>query len=254
MDPNYEDRDKAQIIRQDAKNCFVESKNDAFDIGKAHLEFATYDISKPKGQRQTNHVHIYITMPEFLCLAQEALSGMLLSRARQMKEADAKGALYESLGGTSAEKLKQYGRPRPDGKSLSRIVKLINARKDDHYLFVADSGPGETDAKGLIVPKFGNNPENHVAVSMSWRAFNELMLMTQTHYGAWLAAKYTIESSQNTQNTQKSQNAQNVNQSACQDKTPQDTAQTMPARQSAAPQKAAQNGTKADKFTEMQMF
>ena len=39
-----------QIIRKDAKNCFVESLNDAFKIGKIHLNFATYDLSRPSGK------------------------------------------------------------------------------------------------------------------------------------------------------------------------------------------------------------
>ena len=61
-----EDRNQSQIIRKDAKNCFVESLSDAFDKGKAHFAFATYDVNKPTGQRQTNNVHIYISMPELL--------------------------------------------------------------------------------------------------------------------------------------------------------------------------------------------
>ena len=193
MEANYEERNKAQIIRVDARDCFVESKSDSFGIGKAHLEFATYDTRKPAGQRQTNHIHIYVDIAEFLCLAQEALSGMLHARARQMKANKDTTPLYQSLGGTSAEKLKQYGRSRPDGKSLSRTVKLLYGNKEDSYLFVADSGPGDTDAKGLIVPRFGNTPENHVAVSMPWRSVNEIMMMTKVHYEAWLAAKYMAE-------------------------------------------------------------
>lgn len=57
-------------------------------------------------------------------------------------------------------------------------------------LFVANSGPGQTDAKGLIVPKFGSKPENHVAVSMTFKTFSERMPMTRAHYMAWLSAWY----------------------------------------------------------------
>lgn len=201
MDNNNDERNKTQIIRIDAKNCFVESKSDAFEIGKVHLEFMTYDTSKPEGQRKTNNVHIYIDIPDFLCLAQEALSGMLHARARQQrvfneskidKDKD-RTPLYQSLGGTSAARLKHINQSRPDGMSISRTVQLILGKKDDFYLFIADSGPGETDSKGLIVPKFGNNPENHVAVSMGWRALNEIMMMTRVHYEAWLASKYVSE-------------------------------------------------------------
>ena len=197
MDTNYEGRNKTQIIRIDARNCFVESKSDAFEIGKVHLEFATYDASREKGERQTNHVHIYLDIPEFLCLANEALNNMFHARARHNRTTGIKDPLYESLGGTSADKLKQRGNPRADGKSLSRTFKIILGNKEDYYLFIADSGPGETDAKGLIVPRFGSNPENHVAVSMNWRAVNELMMMTKVHYESWLSAKYMTESRSN---------------------------------------------------------
>lgn len=46
------------------------------------------------------------------------------------------------------------------------------------FLLVADSGPGERDAKGLIVPRFGKKPENHVALSMTMESFCELLLLT----------------------------------------------------------------------------
>jgi len=189
MEYNAEDLNRFQIIRKDARGCFVETKSDSFANGKVHLEFSTYDTSRPAGQRQTNHVNIYIDVPEFLHLTHEALSGALHMRAQRQKEKNDTAPLYEHLGGTSAQRLAQFGKSRPDGKSLSRIVKLICGQKVD-YLFTADSGPGETDAKGLIVPKFGREPENHVSVGLSWRNLNELLLMTKTHYEAWLAAQY----------------------------------------------------------------
>ena len=71
------DRNQSQIIRKDAKNCFVESLSDAFDKGKAHFAFATYDVNKPTGQRQTNNVHIYISIPELLNLCLKLTSGEL---------------------------------------------------------------------------------------------------------------------------------------------------------------------------------
>ena len=46
-----DDRNRSQIIRIDARNCFVESLNDAFEIGKAHFTFA-YNF--PQG-RVTDH-------------------------------------------------------------------------------------------------------------------------------------------------------------------------------------------------------
>lgn len=186
MSDNYNNNN--QITRKDAKNCFVESLNDSFGIGKIHFSFATYDVSKPVGHRQTNNIHIYINVDEFLELCRKLCCGELKYMMQTKKKNNDNTPLFEHLGGTSAEILAKRNKSRADGKSLSRTAKLIVGNKD--LLFIADSGPGETNAKGLIVPKFGNNPENHVAVSMTFDSFSELLLATKMHYGAWLAAKY----------------------------------------------------------------
>lgn len=184
-----DERNASQIIRKDARNCFVESLSDAFDKGRAHFAFATYDLSKPAGQRQTNNIHIYISIPELLELCRKLSCGELRYIMQQKKQSGDPKPIQEWLGGTSAEKLSQYGKARPDGKSLSRVCKLLAGQKTD-FLLVADSGPGDKDAKGLIVPRFGNKPENHVAVSMTFEALSELLLMTKTHYESWLTAWY----------------------------------------------------------------
>lgn len=185
----FEERNNFQITRKDARNCFVESLWDAFEIGKIHLVFATYDLNRPVGQRQTNNIHIYIAADEFLELCRKLKCGELRYMMQNKKQNNDSTPLYECLGGTSAEKLAAYGRPRPDGKSLSRIAKIIAGNKTD-LLFVADSGPGESIEMGLIVPKFGNKPENHVAVSMAFETLSELLLLTQAHYQAWLTSWY----------------------------------------------------------------
>ena len=184
-----EERNKNQITRKDARGCFVESLNDAFVIGKTHFAFASYDLSKPAGQRQTNNVHIYISVDEFLELCRKLECGELKYIMQTKRKSADKTPLYQSLGGTSAENLKKQKRSRADGKSLSRTLQLICGSKSD-FLLVADSGPGEADTKGLIVPKFGNKPENHVAVSLSFQSLSELFLLTKTHYIAWLSAWY----------------------------------------------------------------
>ncbi len=185
----YEERNQYQITRKDARGCFVESLNDAFSIGKAHLAFATYDISRPAGQRQTNNIHIYIDLDEFLDLCRKLECGELRYLLQAKKKNNDKTPLYQCLGGTSAEKLAKAGRSRKDGMSLSRTAQLLAGSKSD-FLFVADSGPGETNDKGLIVPKFGGHPENHVAISMTFETLSELLLMTRIHYQAWLTAAY----------------------------------------------------------------
>ena len=178
-----------QMIRKDAKNCFVESLNDRFAYGKIHWNFAAYDLSKPEGSRQTNTVHIYINADEFLELCRKLECGELRYMLQTRKKNDDKSPLYQSLGGTSAEKLAKLGKGRGDKMSLSRVMQLLPGNKSD-FLLVADSGPGQVTDKGLIAPKFGSRPENHVAVSMTFETFSELMLVTKVHYQAWLVAQY----------------------------------------------------------------
>jgi len=202
-----DDRNQNQITRKDAKNCFVESLSDAFAIGKIHFNFSAYDPNKPAGQKQTNGVHIYIAAEEFLELCRKVSCGEFRYMVQSQKSAASpRVPLYQSLGGTSAEKLRAQNRSRPDGKSLSRTMQINTGNKSD-LLLVADSGPGETTEKGLIVPKFGNKPENHVTVPMMLDAFGELLLITQAHYQAWLNAWYmggckTLQPKNNAQKTQ----------------------------------------------------
>ena len=107
------ERNAHQIVRKDGKGCFVESLNDAFSIGRCHLAFASYDLNRPAGERQTNLVQIYLDCGELLELCRKAESGELLLRLQDKKQKGDKTPLYQCMGGTSAEKLRRIGRPRP---------------------------------------------------------------------------------------------------------------------------------------------
>lgn len=184
-----EEKLSEQIVRKDAKNCFVESLSDAFSIGKMHFNFASYDLTKPAGQRQTNSISIYISADEFLETAQYIKSYCCRGDLYLRKDTNDKKAVRMWLGGTSAEKLQRSGKPRADGMSLSRIAQIGWGEKTD-VIFYAASGPGKTDEKGLIRPAFGNKPENRVLVPMTYDALMQLFLITEAHYIAWLSAQY----------------------------------------------------------------
>ncbi len=191
-----EERNQNQIIRIDAKNCFVESLNDSFEIGRIHFNFASYDLSKPAGSRQTNSISIYIPVEEFLetsgYIRLYYCKGELDFRKRENNSK----AVRQWLGGTSAEKLNRLGKARPDGMSLSRVAQIGWGNKTD-VLFSAASGPGQTDEKGLIRPAFGNKPENYVMIPMTYESLIRLFAVTEAHYNAWLTAKYMKEGAKN---------------------------------------------------------
>ncbi len=94
------DRNLNQIIRKDARGCFVESLNDVFSIGKAHLAFVAYDLHSPAGQRQTDNIHIYLDIAELLELCRKAESGELRQAVQAKKREGDKSPLYQCMGGT----------------------------------------------------------------------------------------------------------------------------------------------------------
>lgn len=206
-----------QIDRKDARGCFVESLSDFFAYGKVHLNFISYDTSRPSGERITNFVNIYIEIDRFLEFCRKLESGELRYIIQQKKSTGDNKPIDEWLGGISAKKLAADGNARSDGMSLSRVAKLLCGSKSD-FLFVADSGAGEQNKQGLIVPRFGNKPENHVAVSMTWNSLSELCLLTKEHYNSWLSSWYLFKMMSNLQsagsmpykNTQQIADSQNA--------------------------------------------
>ena len=112
-----DERNRYQITRIDARSCFVESLSDAFDFGKVHLTFCSYDKHKPAGQRMTDSIQIYIDIADWLELCRMLDSGELRCLLQQKSKAGDRAPVREWLGGTSARKLAGYGSPRPDGKA-----------------------------------------------------------------------------------------------------------------------------------------
>lgn len=180
-----EEQNKYQISRKDLRGCFVEILRNSFSIGKIHLKFVKYNVKRPEKSRQTPVVDIYIAADDFLELCRKIESYTY----NMKKQRNDQTPIYSYFSGTATEKLAKYGRSRADARSLSRTAKLSIGEKAD-LIFSAASGPGDQQRKGIIVPRFGDKPENFVAVSMSLQSFYEFMLVTKTHYEAWLSAWY----------------------------------------------------------------
>lgn len=174
------------IYKVDARNCFVEVKGDFFDRGKVNFFSATYDTKRPVGERQTNKVNAFIDIADILVLAEQAASGELAYRREEAIKK--KEYIFQSMGGTSAKKMKD---PRADGMSLSRIITIMPAEKG--YFFSAVSGPGEENKTGLIVPRFKEKkPENKISVVMTVHELRKMLTIIRVHYQAWLASQYLM--------------------------------------------------------------
>lgn len=171
-----------QIIRKDARNCFVETKSDCFEIGKVVMNFVAYDASKPEGNRATNSVSVFIPIDDLLLLNAQIVGGTLAKIVDEKRNKNDMKPIYQHLGGTNAAKAK-----RSDKMSLSRNVALTAGRSA--LFLTAEAGPGEVSGTGIIVPKY-KTPEQRVSVSLSYDDFARLIVTTKSHYDAWLTASY----------------------------------------------------------------
>lgn len=185
----------SQIIRLDGSKCFVEVLNDAFPIGKVHLGFYTYDVSREAKSRFTNNIQIYLDIPEFLALASDITGGTIsklaaASLAEAAKDSSFPKAVFETMGGTPANKLFGTKQARADKMGISRQFR-INPGSKKPYLLNAESGPGMADEKGLIVPKYKpGQGENKVMVPVTRNMMVRMAEMVRIHIQAYYASYY----------------------------------------------------------------
>lgn len=173
---------KTQIIRKDGKDCLMEVNTQAFSIGKVKLVFAKYDPNKPKGQRTTDRIEIYLDFSTALEFSQSILDGRL---SKLLVEANNKFKQTQkpwdknvsiSMGGTA------HPKNRTDGKAESRTLSAqLGTNKP--IALVASSGPGNVNDKGLIVPE---KPEQSVFITLSAENIREVALMIKCNVEAYV--------------------------------------------------------------------
>lgn len=181
----YEDRLIAEYVTKSTK---IAIKN-AFAIGKFACEFVEFNATAEAGNRLVGvPVVVYVDVADMLAFCSDVRMNFILRDLQKAKEAGKYEPVFApSPGGISAEQLKKRGQARPDGKSLSRFMSVSYGNKQD-VAIVAKQGPGEQDAKGLIVPKFGKNPEMQIFVAMPYRELKKLCVMMEKEYEGYCAA------------------------------------------------------------------
>lgn len=200
---------KTQIIRKDGKDCLMEVNTQAFSIGKVKLVFAKYDPNKPKGQRTTARIEIYLDFSTALEFSQSILDGRL---SKLLVEANNKFKQTQkpwdknvsiSMGGTA------HPKNRTDGKAESRTLSAqLGTNKP--IALVASSGPGNVNDKGLIVPE---KPEQSVFITLSDEDIREVALMIKCNVEAYIQYEHlhkmwAYEPVMNQQNQQSGYNGQ----------------------------------------------
>ena len=64
-----------QIVRIDGNKCFMEALKNAFEIKKVQMNFYQYDVNRPKGDRYTAEIPIYIDFKDFDSIFYEIMIG-----------------------------------------------------------------------------------------------------------------------------------------------------------------------------------
>lgn len=180
-----------QIIRFDGKDTFFEVMANAFGIDKVQLNFRKYDATKSTGSKFTQQVDIFINVEDALVLCQDILSGKInaLAEVEKAKGAKYPAPVWQSMGGMSAERAKEKGL-RSDGMALSRVIKLAPGSAKP-FVLTAESGKGEQNTQGLIVPRYGTSPDNRVMVALTVEQLKQLAILIQMHLTAYYSSQYS---------------------------------------------------------------
>jgi len=182
-----------KVFEIDNKKTLVAFKMNVARYRKLQCEFVEFDKEGDTGSRALQKVTVFLDFEEALLLADDITSGRFFKKAQKALDAATEKnskyaeAIFQSMGGTNEEKCKAKGL-RTDGKAMSRTVTITPSfYKPTPFVITAKQGAGESNAQGLIVPKYGNNPEQKVSVSCTADTLRTLALMMDKYISAYIA-------------------------------------------------------------------
>lgn len=184
----YEKKSLEQIFKISSSNSFVEVLDSAFEIGKVLFRFAEYDLNRPKGERFTKEILIYMDIAEFEYLAYNIKFKLIDRDATKARELQKSGGyrfcreIYTDLGGTTVDNLARQKRSRADNKPESRQLKIVPGDKYP-WIFQAESGAGKMLETGLIAPD--GKPDVTVRIPMSDKDFRKLAITVDNEIQSW---------------------------------------------------------------------
>jgi len=174
------------------KSSFCKFKANAFEIDKLLVDFVAWNATTGKAMKTVSY---YIDIDKALILANDILTGRIDALLTKSKEdfANSSGSskrikpVWEQLGGNNEEVAKAKG-IRTDGKAQSRSVS-ITAGEKAYCTLSAQSGPGNTNERGLIVPEYANS-ETFIVVGANAELLKGMALKIQSEWAAFLADQY----------------------------------------------------------------
>ena len=184
------EKDPKQILKISGKKQFFEVMSNCLSIDKIYINFEDYDETKPAGQKKQQQVQIYLDVLEAYVISKDIFSGNMAALGKKSLKVAKDGGytyareVYQKLGGVSATKLAQKGASRADKKSISRSFKITPGNKLP-WVLSAETGPGEEDANGLIVPKY-KKPEQIIRVALTNEQLKIFASTLELMANAWM--------------------------------------------------------------------
>lgn len=174
-----------QVYRVGGEDCLMEVLCSAAAIDKVCLNFVSYDLSMPSGQRVEETITIYIDMLEAQVAAGDILSGRLFrlaqkSRRKAEQSQEPAEPVYVNYGGTPAKNTL-------DGVAVCRQFQILPGL-DKPWELLALSGPGNETMAGLIIPD--GPPSRAIRISLSDQKLKEFAYAIQMIVNLWGYAKF----------------------------------------------------------------
>lgn len=196
MSLSREDYDRLQFAKYPRTDSFLEVCGDSLSFENIRLGFRTYDNSGEAGQKILQSIDIFIDSDELLLLSHDILSGRItkqlaINQQTAKETGDYPEPAYKLVGGTSAKKLSDQGKSRPDGKSLSRQFTIELGKNG--VIFKAVSGAGTQGKNGLIVPAYnGSNPEQKIVITMPAKDMKKFALVSKAAVESFISTKILL--------------------------------------------------------------
>lgn len=179
------------IFEINGKDTFVKIKVNAFPIGKVLMSFVKFD---PITKKRLDSIDIYVSFEDMRVFCNDIVSGKIPMQCEESKkQARESGSKYPkevwmNMGGTDEEKCKTR-KLRTDGKAISRVLKF-SPGSSQPFIFQAEQGVGESNTKGLIVPRYGTKPDKLIRVPCTPLVLKQFALLTIDFMQSWITYQF----------------------------------------------------------------
>lgn len=169
------------------KETFANFHASMFPYNKVKVDFVRHN-----GGKRVDSIETYVDIYEMLALGELIRTGKLsenakaeYTRVKQTGDKYAK-AIWESMGGTSAQKCKDRGW-RNDGQAMARSISIAPGSRQP-YILKAIQGAGKEQENGLIT--MVGAPEKNILVATDLQGLVKMAIAVELDFTAYISGCY----------------------------------------------------------------